>query len=34
MAHKVLGKDMRELVNALKLVEKYSSTTLDSEYRR
>ena len=34
MAHKVLSKDMAELVSALKLAEKYSSTTLDGEYRK
>lgn len=34
MAHKVLSKDMAELVNALKLAERYSTTTLDSEYRK
>merc|ERR1712071_306901 len=34
MAHKVLSKDMAELVSALKLAEKYSSTTLDNEYRK
>lgn len=34
MAHKVLSKDMAELVSALKLAEKYSMTTLDAEYRK
>ena len=34
MAHKVLSKDMAELVSALKLAEKYSTTTLDNEYRK
>ncbi|XP_057654980.1 focal adhesion kinase 1 isoform X2 [Diorhabda carinulata] len=34
MAHKVLSKDMAELVNAMKLAQQYSSTTLDAEYRK
>ncbi|KZS20047.1 Focal adhesion kinase [Daphnia magna] len=34
MAHKVLSKDMAELVSALKLAERYSNTTLDNEYRK
>ncbi|CAH0551900.1 unnamed protein product [Brassicogethes aeneus] len=34
MAHKVLSKDMAELVNAMKLANQYSSTTLDAEYRK
>lgn len=34
MAHQVLGKDMSELVNAMKLAQHYSSTTLDSVYRK
>ncbi|EFX62975.1 hypothetical protein DAPPUDRAFT_320682 [Daphnia pulex] len=34
MAHKVLGKDMTELVSALKLDERCSNTTLDNEYRK
>nr|CAD7403755.1 unnamed protein product [Timema cristinae] len=34
MAHKVLSKDMGELVNALKLAQKYTPTTLDAEYRK
>ena len=34
MAHKVLSKDMAELVSALKLAERYSTTTLDNEYRK
>ena len=34
MAHKVLSKDMSDLVNAMKLVEKYSSTTVEGEYRK
>lgn len=34
MAHKVLSKDMAELVNAMKLAQQYSNTTLDAEYRK
>lgn len=34
LAHKVLSKDMSDLVTAMKLAHNYSSTTLDSEYRR
>ncbi|XP_015113268.1 focal adhesion kinase 1 isoform X5 [Diachasma alloeum] len=34
MAHKVLSKDMADLVSAMKLAQTYSSTTLDAEYRR
>lgn len=34
MAHKVLSKDMGELVNAMKLAQHYSNTTLDAEYRK
>ena len=34
MAHKVLSKDMSDLVNAMKLVEKYSNTTVESDYRK
>ena len=34
MAHKVLSKDMAELVSAMKLAQSYSSTTLDAEYRK
>lgn len=34
MAHKVLSKDMAELVNAMKLAQQYSNTTLDGEYRK
>ena len=34
MAHKVLSKDMSDLVNAMKLVEKYSNTTVEGEYRK
>lgn len=34
MAHKVLAKDMANLVSAMKLAEQYSTTTLDTEYRK
>lgn len=34
MAHKVLAKDMHELVSAMRLAEQYSDTTLDVEYRK
>jgi len=34
MAHKVLSTDMSELVNAMKLVEKYNNTTVESGYRK
>lgn len=34
MAHKVLSKDMTELVNTMKLAQQYSHTTLDAEYRK
>lgn len=34
MAHKVLSKDMAELVTAMKLAQSYSATLLDSEYRK
>lgn len=34
MAHKVLSKDMSELVNAMKLAQSYSNTTHDNVYRK
>lgn len=34
MAHKVLSKDMTEVVSAMKLAQQYSRTTLDAEYRK
>lgn len=34
MAHRVLSKDMANLVQAMKLAVKYSKTTLDAEYRK
>lgn len=34
MAHKVLAKDMSELVSTMRLAQQYSETTLDIEYRK
>lgn len=34
MAHKVLGKDMQDLVGSMRQAQRYSSTTLDDEYRK
>lgn len=34
MAHKVLSKDMGDLVSAMRLAQQYSRTTLDAEYRK
>ena len=34
LAHKVLSKDMSELVNTMKLAQKYNNTTVEGEYRR
>ncbi|XP_034476413.1 focal adhesion kinase 1 isoform X2 [Drosophila innubila] len=34
MAHKVLSKDMQELVSAMRLAHQYNDTTLDNEYRK
>lgn len=34
MAHKVLSKDMAELVSAMKEAQNYSATTLDAECRK
>ncbi len=34
MAHKVLSKDMRELVAAMKLAQNYCRTTADATYRK
>nr|XP_018911356.1 PREDICTED: focal adhesion kinase 1 isoform X2 [Bemisia tabaci] len=34
LAHKVLSKDMSELVSAMKLAQNNSNTTLDAEYRK
>ena len=33
-AHKVPSKDMSELVNSMKLAQKYNNTTVEGEYRR
>merc|ERR1719348_2807993 len=34
MAHKVLSKDMSDLVNSMKLAQKYNNTTVEAEYRK
>lgn len=34
MAHKVLAKDMSDLVSTMRLAQQYSETTLDVEYRK
>ena len=34
MAHKVLSKDMSELVHAMKLVQKYLNTTVEGNYHK
>ena len=34
MAHKVLSKDMTDLVHAIKLVQKYFNTTVEAEYKK
>jgi len=34
MTHKVLSKDMAGLVQAMKLAQQYSRTTVESEYRK
>uniref|UniRef100_A0A1B0GHM2 Uncharacterized protein n=1 Tax=Lutzomyia longipalpis TaxID=7200 RepID=A0A1B0GHM2_LUTLO len=34
MAHKVLSKDMFELVSSMRLAQQYSDTTLDVEYKK
>ena len=34
MAHKVLSSDMAQLIRTMKLAQQYSSTVLDSEYRK
>ncbi|XP_070065706.1 focal adhesion kinase 1 isoform X4 [Drosophila virilis] len=34
MAHKVLSKDMHDLVSAMRLAHQYNDTTLDNEYRK
>ncbi|XP_031627425.1 focal adhesion kinase 1 isoform X6 [Contarinia nasturtii] len=34
MAHKILAKDMSELVSTMRLAQQYNDTTLDVEYRK
>lgn len=34
LTHKVLGKDMAKLVQAMKLAQKYSHTTVEADYRK
>ena len=34
MAHKVLSSDMAELINAMKLAQRYATTTLDQDYKK
>lgn len=34
MAHKVLSKDMSELIHAMKLAQKYLTTTVEADYRK
>jgi len=34
MAHKVLSKDMSDLVNSMKLAQKYNNTTVEGDYRK
>ena len=34
MAHKVLSSDMAELVNKMKIAQKYADTALDQQKRR
>ena len=34
LAHKVLSKDMSDLVHSMKLVQKYRSTTVEAEYKK
>lgn len=34
LAHKVLAKDMHELVSSMRLAQQYSDTTLNLEYRK
>ena len=34
MAHKVLSKDMSDLVNSMKLAQKYNNTTVEADYRK
>ncbi len=34
MAHKVLSKDMSELINSMKMAQKYLNSTVEAEYRK
>lgn len=34
MAHKVLSSDMASLISAMKMAQKYATTTLDQDYKR
>lgn len=34
MAHRVLSKDMGELIQSMKIAHKYAQTTIDAEYRK
>eukprot|EP00794_Sanderia_malayensis_P004749 gene4749-5373_t len=34
MAHKVLSADMAELINRMRLTQKYANTTLDQDYKK
>ncbi len=34
MAHKVLSKDMSDLIHAMKLAQKYLTSTVEAEYRK
>ncbi|KAG1659462.1 Focal adhesion kinase 1 [Nymphon striatum] len=34
MAHRVLSKDMGELIQSMKIAHKYAKTTVDAEYRK
>ena len=34
IAHKVMSNDMSELVNSMKLAQKYNNTTVEADYRK
>ncbi len=34
MAHKVLSKDMSDLIYAMKLTQKHLNSTVEAEYRK
>lgn len=34
MAHQVLSSDMAALIKAMKMAQKYATTTLDQDYKR